>query len=86
MRRTLPGINAEIAAAVARVTAAYDRVPVDRRPDVSGERWHRLEAEVDRACGAGDLDQARTAIRVWELHANRVLAPLAEGKPVEAVA
>lgn len=53
MRRTLTGINFELAAAVRRVNAALDRIPEDRRPGLSGESWHSLEREPDRACGVG---------------------------------
>ncbi len=78
MRRSLPGVNYELAASVRRVNSLYARVPESRRPDVTGERWQALEAEVDARCGAGDRDGALRAISEWEQHAERVLAPLVE--------
>ncbi|MBA2240029.1 MAG: hypothetical protein H0W09_02105 [Solirubrobacterales bacterium] len=74
MRRSLPGINAELAAAVRRVNVLDASIPESRRPDICGERWHRLEAEIDNACGAGDRDAALLAIRQWEQHAARALS------------
>ena len=62
MRRTLTGINFELAAAVRPVNAALDRIPEDRRPGLSGESWHSLERELDRACGVGDREAAMRAI------------------------
>lgn len=74
MRRSLPGINYELAASVRRVNSLYARVPEPRRPDVTGERWQALEAEIDTRCGAGDRDGALRAIKDWELHAKRVIS------------
>lgn len=65
MRRRLAGVDAELAAAVDRVAAAYHRLP-EPRPDIAGERFHRLEAEVDRLCGAGDREAALRSITTWE--------------------
>lgn len=65
MRRRLPGIDAELSAAVARVAAVCHRCP-EPRPDVCGERFHALDAEVDRACGGQDRGAALRAIEVWE--------------------
>lgn len=83
MRRSLPGVNAELAAAVRRVNAIYSVIPASRQPDLDGSSWRRLEAEVDRACGAGDREAALLAIKRWEEHAQRVLAPLALNAPLE---
>lgn len=83
MRRSLPGINAELALAVRRVNVLYSAIPESLRPDLDGSRWRRLEAEVDCACGAGDRDGALLAIRRWEEHATRVLAPLTLNAPLE---
>jgi len=77
MRRSLPGLNAELADAVRRVGALYERIPESRRPDVTGERWDALEAEIDAACGTNDRDRALTAITRWEDHARNVLEALA---------
>ncbi len=77
MRRTLPGINLELSTSVARVARLYEQVPEERRPDVTGERWSQLEAEVDAACGSGDGHRASAAIAAWEQHARRVLGALA---------
>jgi hypothetical protein len=69
----LPGINGELAAAVRRVNAVYSRIPEDDRPDVTGQAWSQLEANLDRSCAAGDYYEARGAIEAWERHAMRVL-------------
>lgn len=60
---TLPGIRAELAAAVRAVNAAYNRLPESRRPDVTG--WNALDRAVDEACAAGDRDRALQAIDEW---------------------
>ncbi len=66
MRRTLTGINFELAAAVRRVNVIRDRIPAVEQPDLAGESWRRLEAELDRASGVGDREAALRAIRKKE--------------------
>jgi len=82
MRRSMPGINAELAVAVRRVNVISEAIPESHRPDMAGERWARLEDEIDRACGVGDRDAALAAIQRWEQHAQRVLEPLALDAPL----
>lgn len=77
MRRSLPGLNFELAAAVNRIGELYHAIPEELRPDVMGERWDELEAEVDQACGSGNRDRALAAIGRWEAHAQRVMVALA---------
>ena len=55
MRRTLKGVNAELAAAVRRCNVIHRQIPPGQRPDLSGESWRELEAELDRAWGAGQV-------------------------------
>jgi hypothetical protein len=62
----LPGINAELAAAVRRVNAAYAKLPGSARPDIGD--WNDLDAELDAACASDDRDRAITAIRDWASH------------------
>lgn len=78
MRRSLPGVNYELAAAVRRVNAARSRLP-EPLPDVTGERWHELEREVDRLCGAGDREGALRAISHWEQQASSLIERIAVG-------
>lgn len=77
MRRSLPGMNYELAAAVRRVNTLLAGLPSDLQPDVTSERWHELENELDRACGAGDHDAARQAISRWEHHSSQLLSRFA---------
>lgn len=79
----LPGINAELAAAVRRVNTLYAQLPRSCRPDVCGERWRSLEAEIDRASVAGDRAGAMLAIERWEQHASGVLSRLLLNAPLE---
>lgn len=65
MRRWLPGIDAELSAAVKRVAYVYSRCP-NPRPDVCGDPFLALDAEVDRACAGTDRRAAVEAIEVWE--------------------
>jgi hypothetical protein len=60
----LPGINAELAAAVRKVNAEFHRLPADvqDRLDVTTDP---VEAEVDKAILADDRDRALAAIRAW---------------------
>lgn len=74
MRRSLPGIQCELAVAVRRVNAVYYALPEHLRPDVSGESWIALEEEINRACGARDRDAALQAIARWEKHTGDVLS------------
>jgi hypothetical protein len=76
VRRILPGINAELAAAVRRINALYMRIPEGRRPNVDGSRWRELEAQIDARCAAGDREGALHAIESWERHAREVLGGL----------
>jgi hypothetical protein len=69
--RLLPGIGSALALAIRRTNARYHALPPDRRPDVIGETWSRLERNIDAACSAGDAELALQAIRDWEEHALR---------------
>jgi hypothetical protein len=68
MRRTFRGINLELACAVRRINALLDRIPDDEQPDLSGESWHSLERELERACGVGDHEAALRAICIGRRH------------------
>lgn len=68
----LSGVNAELAAAVRRVNALYQRHP-EPRPNVNGLTWPALERKIDRACAGGDRDAALEAIRAWEQRATERL-------------
>lgn len=83
MRRRLAGVDAELASAVDRVVAVYARCP-EPRPDICGERFHLLEAEVDRLCGAGDRDAALKSIATWERETTVILVRCLE--PIEVAA
>ena len=75
MRRTLPGLNADLAVAVRRVNAAYHALPEHLRPDLNGSSWAEMEREVDRACGAGDREAALQAISGWGAAGDDGLVP-----------
>lgn len=64
---TLPGIRAQLAAAVRRVNAEFNRLPtsVQNRIEIS---WHGVDAEVDAAILAGDRPRAEAAIAAWKRH------------------
>lgn len=62
-------VRAQLAAAVRRVNAAYNRVPNADEIDVFSAKWRKLESDVDTALAAGDDLKARDAIREWEHHA-----------------
>ncbi len=66
-------INFHLAAAIRRVNSAYYRLPEDRRPDVTGERWTALEREIDEAAEFGDRDRALKAIADWQGHALKII-------------
>jgi len=63
----LPGVRAELAAAVRAVNAAFDRLPVDAQQKVA-VAVDGLEAEIDAAILAGDRERAEAAIRAWREH------------------
>jgi hypothetical protein len=69
----LPGINVELAAAVRRVGAAYNRLAEAERPDINAQEWRDLEAAIDRHCARGDRDSALAAVEHWEAAAMRQL-------------
>jgi hypothetical protein len=74
MRRTLPGLNADLALAVRRVGAAAETLPEHLRPDFDGSSFDAMEREVDRACGAGDREAAMQAISRWEQRTATVIS------------
>lgn len=76
----IPGINAELTAAIRRVADAYGRLPEPQRPNVNAERWHALEREIDQACMRGNQDSALAAVERWERHALTELAATTEGQ------
>ena len=78
MRRTLPGIDIELGAAVNRVRALCEACP-EPWPDVAGERWHDLDQAIDVACAAGDRRRALAAIATWERQTSTVLRRVAAG-------
>ena len=59
----------ELAAAIRRVNAAFNRCPPSVRPAVDGDAWRDLEAEIDRASAKGDREVALLAIERWESYA-----------------
>ena len=61
----LPGISAELAAAIRAVNVAYERCP-EPRPDPAG--YEDLDRELDTACAGDDRARASAAIRVWRRH------------------
>lgn len=71
MRRTMTGINLELAAAVRRINTIHDRIPADDQPDLAGESWRTLEAELDRAAGVGDRAVPQVMITVAARAAKR---------------
>jgi hypothetical protein len=77
MRRTMPGVNYALSAAVDRLRELYSGIPESRRPDINGGRFQALEADIDARCGAGDRDGALRAIEAWEEHARAVLSSCA---------
>mgnify|MGYP000380223969 CR=1 FL=1 len=76
MRRSLPGLNADLALAVRRVNSAASSLPEQLRPDFDGASWDALERELDRACGTGDREGALQAIARWEQRASIVLSQI----------
>lgn len=62
----LPGISAELAAAVRKVNATYSQIPEADRPDIGG--WNALDAELDAACAGDDRQRAVAAIKNWADH------------------
>jgi hypothetical protein len=58
-------IRTELAAAFRAVNAAYHRLPVAQRPDVS---WSALDDVLERALGENDRDKALAVIREWRTH------------------
>lgn len=84
MRRRLPGVEPALSAAVDRVRRMSEQLPDHLQPDLAGERWHRLEGQIDRACGNGDRDAALLAIERWERHASEILTRLLVHAPLRA--
>ncbi len=84
MRRRLPGIDVALGLAADRVRLLAEEVPEPHRPDVAGERWRILDAQVDRACGNGDASSALLAIEQWEQHVSCVLSRLLPSLPEAA--
>lgn len=66
-------VSTELAAALRRINARYNLVPIDLRDgiDIGGAEWSKLELRVDRALAAGHDAEARAAITAWEGHALR---------------
>jgi hypothetical protein len=83
VRRSLPGINYALAEAVRDVAALYGQLPDTVRPDVSGERWQALEADLDRLCGTGDRDGALLAIEEWRDTTKALLSTTLLHAPLE---
>ena len=81
----MPGIDAELSAAVRRVADVYVRCP-EPRPDVCGQRFHDLERQVDRACAGTDSAAALRAIEVWERETLTVLSRHLLYAPIEVAA
>ena len=61
--KLLPGIGAELAASVRAVNAAYERIPVEYRPEPA--EWEAFSQEVDAACALGNREAALDAIEYW---------------------
>lgn len=64
---SIPGVRAELAAAVRAVNAGFYRLPpaAQRGVDLA---FDPLEAKVDAACLSGDRDRAVAAIEAWRDH------------------
>jgi len=59
-------IRAELASAMREVNDAFNRLPEDRQPEVTG--YDALDRNLDAACISGDLERARRAIADWRAH------------------
>jgi hypothetical protein len=66
MNISIPGVGHELAAAVRRVDALRHSMPDHQRPDMYDRAWHRLEDELNRACGSGKKGDALASIHRWE--------------------
>jgi hypothetical protein len=64
----LPGVRAELAAAVRAVNARFARLPAEVQTRVDVAATDSLEAEVDAAILAGDRERAERAIAAWRDH------------------
>ena len=53
-------------AATRRVAEAYERLPVDHRPDVLGDGWSQREDAIDAAYVARDSEAFKRAVAEWE--------------------
>jgi len=73
MNISIPGVGHELAAAVRRVDAVRHSMPDHQRPDMNDRAWHRLEAELDRACTSGKKGDALASIYRWERSATAIL-------------
>ena len=69
----LPGIRAELAAAVRRVNCLYAQLPEDQWPPVDTAAWTALEDRIDAAMTAGSRAKALDAIADWERHATAAI-------------
>lgn len=65
--KPMPGVGAELAAAVRRVNAAFSRLPTSTQDSIE-IRYDGLDREIDAAILAGDRERARRAIRAWRGH------------------
>lgn len=64
---TAPTVRAELAAAVRRVNAAFNRLPKAKQASLNIS-VDPCEAEVNKAILAGDRERALAAIRAWRGH------------------
>lgn len=86
----MTSVNAELAAAIRRVNAAYNRVPGDLRDEIEigGEAWRQLEDRFEQAVEARHDAEALAAVDAWEGFALRqieaVWSPETEREQIEA--
>lgn len=62
----LPSIQAELAAAVRRVNAAYNRAGEPENARLTGPEWDKAETAVNAAIASGERGPALRAIDTWE--------------------
>jgi hypothetical protein len=56
-------IRTELAAAIRSANAAWERLPVDKRPEIG---WGELDGALEDAIESGDRALALRAIREWK--------------------
>jgi hypothetical protein len=59
---TAPSLRAELARAIRRVNAAYNKLPESERPDVT---WGEIDDRLEAAVAGDDRDLALAEIAHW---------------------